>query len=35
MLIFGPSDPDAEEQFPRWADPVDLTAPGPEDPAAR
>ena len=35
MLIFGPSDPDAEEQFPQWADPVDLTAPGPEDPAAR
>jgi hypothetical protein len=34
MLVFGPSDPDpAEEQhaFPQWADPVDLTMPGPED----
>ncbi|HWG25751.1 hypothetical protein [Actinospica sp.] len=34
MLIFGPGD-EAEEQFPQWADPVDLTAPGPGDPAAR
>ena len=34
MLVFGPTDPEAEEhhQFPQWADPVDLTAPGPEDP---
>jgi len=35
MLIFGPSDPDPEEQFPQWADPVDLTAPGPETPEIR
>ena len=39
MLIFGPSDPEpgaeAEEQFPQWADPVDLTAPGPEESSAR
>lgn len=34
MLVFGPNDPEpAEEEyaFPQWADPVDLTAPGPED----
>ncbi|HEX4789165.1 MAG TPA: hypothetical protein VH372_11930 [Actinospica sp.] len=34
MLVFGPNDPDpAEEEytFPQWADPVDLTAPGPEE----
>lgn len=30
MLIFGPSDPEPEDQFPQWADPVDLTAPAPE-----
>ncbi len=35
MLIFGPSDPDPEEQFPQWADPVDLTAPGPGEQSAR
>ncbi|MBR7828581.1 DUF2567 domain-containing protein [Actinospica sp. MGRD01-02] len=37
MLIFGPADPEPQqpESFPGWADPVDLTAPGPEDPAAR
>jgi hypothetical protein len=32
MLIFGPNDPDADQEFPgfpQWADPVDLTAPGP------
>jgi len=32
MLVFGPSDPDPDEAypaFPQWADPVDLTAPGP------
>lgn len=31
-LVFGPNDPDEEEEhpeFPQWADPVDLTAPGP------
>jgi len=36
MLVFGPADPpEPEEQphpFPQWADPVDLTMPGPEDP---
>ena len=34
MLVFGPNDPDEQEPeyaFPQWADPVDLTAPGPED----
>jgi hypothetical protein len=34
MLVFGPNDPDpAEEEytFPQWADPVDLTAPGPQE----
>jgi hypothetical protein len=34
MLVFGPSDPDPVEEphaFPQWADPVDLTMPGPED----
>jgi hypothetical protein len=34
MLVFGPTDPDPGEQeheFPQWADPVDLTAPGPGD----
>jgi len=33
MLVFGPNDPEAEDQyqFPQWADPVDLTLPGPED----
>ncbi|HET9172814.1 MAG TPA: hypothetical protein VFN97_25530 [Actinospica sp.] len=42
MLIFGPTDPEAAaEEFPQWADPVDLTAPapsqtpGPEDSSAR
>jgi len=33
MLVFGPNDPEPEDQhpeFPQWADPVDLTAPGPE-----
>lgn len=32
MLVFGPSDPEPEPpqyEFPQWADPVDLTAPGP------
>ena len=32
MLVFGPNDPDPEQEypeFPQWADPVDLTAPGP------
>jgi hypothetical protein len=33
ILIFGPSDPEREEQFPQWADPVDLTAPGPGEPS--
>ncbi len=31
-LVFGPSEPDPEAEFPnfpQWADPVDLTAPGP------
>lgn len=35
MLVFGPTDPDpADEQhaFPQWADPVDLTMPGPDEP---
>jgi hypothetical protein len=36
MLVFGPNDPDPgqageEYTFPQWADPVDLTAPVPED----
>lgn len=34
MLVFGPNDPDPAEQeyaFPQWADPVDLTAPGPDE----
>lgn len=35
MLVFGPADPDGdggdEHAFPQWADPVDLTAPGPEE----
>jgi hypothetical protein len=31
MLVFGPADPEPQEQFPQWADPVDLTAPGPDD----
>ncbi|MBR7837113.1 hypothetical protein KDL01_27800 [Actinospica durhamensis] len=35
MLVFGPSDdPEqtaAQYEFPQWADPVDLTAPGPQD----
>jgi hypothetical protein len=34
MLVFGPNDPDEQEPeyaFPQWADPVDLTAPGPEE----
>jgi len=34
MLVFGPTDPDPAEQdhaFPQWADPVDLTAPGPDE----
>jgi hypothetical protein len=33
MLVFGPVDPEPEPpqyEFPQWADPVDLTAPGPE-----
>ena len=32
MLVFGPNDADPEQEFPgfpQWADPVDLTAPGP------
>ena len=32
MLVFGPADPEPEDAypaFPQWADPVDLTAPGP------
>ena len=32
MLVFGPSEPSPDEEFPdfpQWADPVDLTAPGP------
>jgi hypothetical protein len=32
MLVFGPADPEPAEpahDFPQWADPVDLTAPGP------
>jgi hypothetical protein len=32
MLVFGPNDPEPEQEypeFPQWADPVDLTAPGP------
>lgn len=35
MLVFGPSDPEPEppqHEFPQWADPVDLTAPGPARP---
>ena len=34
MLVFGPNDPEPageEYSFPQWADPVDLTAPGPEE----
>jgi hypothetical protein len=34
MLVFGPNDPDGageEHAFPQWADPIDLTAPGPEE----
>jgi hypothetical protein len=33
-LVFGPTDPEPGEErheFPQWADPVDLTMPGPED----
>jgi hypothetical protein len=32
MLVFGPNDPETDQEFPefpQWADPVDLTAPGP------
>jgi hypothetical protein len=35
MLVFGPNDPEPDREeysFPQWADPVDLTAPGPEEP---
>jgi hypothetical protein len=36
MLVFGPTDADDREDpppaFPQWADPVDLTLPGPDEP---
>lgn len=35
MLVFGPTDPGPGEEpphaFPQWADPVDLTMPGPDE----